>query len=182
MDVDRRGTRPVAGLEVPALGHCDADQPVQLGRHQRLGQQHLGVEHRRATARNRAQGQLLVPGHTDLPHGQGVERRRERPGDLRGDHDPATGQAQHDQVSTPVPLGRQRGRELLTGVRPVAEPAAHRRSPGPTGSTTRPEGAASPSAPSPCACTTSKAVGSSRAVDSSGTAASFTSYADRARR
>jgi hypothetical protein len=57
------------------------------------------VQHLGAVFGDRAEGQLLVPGHAELAHEEDVERRVERARHLSGDGHAAAGQGEHQRIA-----------------------------------------------------------------------------------
>src|SRR6185503_11247066 len=85
----------LAPLELLALARGDALEGLVVDA---IGPQHLLVHDAHATARDRADTELLVPGESDLPHDEDVQRRVERVGKLERDGDAASWKPEDDEV------------------------------------------------------------------------------------
>ena len=81
---------------------------------------HLVVDDAHAARRDRAHGQLLLPGRAQLADDEHVQGRVEAPRDLVRHGDSTPRQPEHDQPP-PAPVGAEAGDELAAGVGAVAE-------------------------------------------------------------
>jgi len=87
--------RPAPAGELPSLP--GGDFVHDLGRHSEPRQEIL-VDDAHSAAGDRADGELLLAGHSELANDKDVERSPEGAGDLESDGNSTARQAEHDDV------------------------------------------------------------------------------------
>ena len=93
----RRGM-PARAVRAPLFG--PSDSPRSPRGTALIPRARILVENADAAARDRAHGQLLVPGHAELADQEDVERRAERSGDLVADRHATAGQRQNYDIGS----------------------------------------------------------------------------------